>query len=67
MGIIDFVILALVVAGVVAVAIRTKRKGVCADCAEGGCGGSCPSCGHGKECPATADPAELDAKLGKGL
>ncbi len=71
MGVADIVILLLVAAAFVAVVIRVKRKGVCADCAESGsCGGHCGHCSSGADgasCPAALAPDDLDEKLGRGL
>lgn len=64
---IDIVILALVIAAVAAVLIRTKRKGPCADCAQGGaCSGNCSHAKKG-ECAAVAGVDAIAEKLGRGV
>ncbi len=63
MGPVDIVILALVLAGVAAVVVRVRRKGVCADCAEGAtCSGHC---GHNKTCPAAKGSDKVYEELAK--
>ena len=61
MGLADIIILALVAAAFVAVVLRVRKKGVCADCSEAG------SCAHKGSCMAHLDPEEVEKRLGKGL
>ena len=66
MGIADFIILGLIAAAFVAVVLRVRRKGACADCAQGG---SCPSCGSKKHgcCPAAKGVDRVADELGRGV
>ena len=61
MGLADIVILALIAAAFIAVVLRARKKGVCADCSEAG------SCAHKGSCAAHMDPEEIARRLGKGL
>lgn len=58
---VDIVILALIAAALIAVVMRVRRKGVCADCSEAG------TCAHKGACMAHVDPKEIEKRLGKGL
>lgn len=67
MSLIDIVILAVIAAAFVAVCIRVKRKGSCADCAQGGtCGGHC-SGAQKKSCPACKGVDKVAEDLGRGV
>ncbi|OUP09474.1 hypothetical protein [Collinsella sp. An2] len=67
MGLIDFVILALVAVAFVAVCVRVRRKGSCADCAQGGtCSGRCSSAER-KSCPAMKGVDQVADELGHGV
>lgn len=64
---IEIIVLLLVAVAFVAVCIRTRRKGVCADCAQGGsCGGNC-SHGDGKSCAALKGVDKVTEELGRGV
>ena len=66
MSLIDIVILAVIAIAFVAVCIRIKRKGSCADCAQGGsCSGSCGS--DPSSCPACQGVDKITEKLGRGV
>ena len=65
MGIADIIILALIAAGVIAVILRVRRKGTCADCAQGG---TCEHAKHGKgSCPAVKGVDTVADELGRGV
>ncbi len=65
MGIADIIILALVAAGVIAVILRARKKGACADCAQG-C--SCDHAKHGAgACPALKGVDRVADELGCGV
>ena len=65
MGIADIVILVLVAAAFVAVCLRIKRKGSCADCSQGG---SCSHAKHGSgSCPAMKGVDKVADELGRGV
>ena len=67
MSLIDIVILAVIAVAFVAVCIRIKRKGSCADCAQGGaCGGHCSSAQR-KSCPACKSVDQVAEELGRGV
>ena len=63
---IDFIILAAIGVAFVAVCVRIKRKGSCADCAQGGtCSGHCGSSSDG--CPACQGVDRVAERLGRGV
>lgn len=64
---IDIIVLALIGIAFVAVCVRAHRKGICADCAQGGsCGGSCG--GHGgKKCAAAKGIDQIYDDLSRGV
>ena len=66
MGIADFIILGLVAVAFVAVIVRVRRKGTCADCMQGD---SCPSCGKGRRgsCPALKGVDKVAKELGRNI
>ena len=67
MGIADIIILALVAVAFVAVCVRIKRKGTCADCAQNGtCSGTC-SAAQRKRCPACQDIDLVTDKLARDV
>ncbi len=67
MGPIDIIILALIAAGVVAVFLRVRRKGTCADCAQGGsCSGHCGTSKRAS-CPALKGVDTVADELGRGV
>lgn len=67
MGLIDIVILAGIAAAFVAVCVRVRRKGACADCSQGGtCSGHCGSAGK-KGCPALKGVDAVADDLGRGV
>ena len=62
---IDIVILLLVAIAFVAVCVRIYRKGMCADCAQGGvCTGHCS---NKKTCAAFKDVDKIAEDLGRGI
>ncbi len=63
MGVADIIILALVAAAFIAVCVRVRRKGTCADCSSAG---SCSSCGQ-KSCPACKGVDKVADDLGRGV
>lgn len=71
MGLADFIILALIAVAFVAVCVRIRRKGTCADCSEAGsCGGACSShCSPRKQasCPACKGIDKVAEDLGRGV
>ena len=70
MGLADIIILALVAAAFVAVCVRIKRKGTCADCSEAAsCGGHCSACASRdqRSCPACKGIDEVAEDLGRGV
>lgn len=67
MSFIDIVILVVIAVAFVAVCVRVKRKGSCADCAQGGtCSGSCSSAQR-KSCPACKGIDKVTEELGRGV
>lgn len=67
MNLVDIVILALVATAFVAICLRARRKGSCADCASAqGCPGSCPS-GRQGLCPAARGVDAVAERLGRGV
>ncbi len=67
MSLIDIVILAVIAVAFVAVCIRIKRKGSCADCAQGGtCGGHCSNA-QKKSCPACKGVDKVVEDLSRGV
>ena len=67
MSLIDIVILAVIAVAFVAVCIRIKRKGSCADCAQGGtCGGHCSSAQNNR-CPACMGVDKVVEDLSRGV
>lgn len=63
----DIVILALIAVAFVAVCVRIRHRGTCADCAEGGtCTGHCSSA-QKKSCPACKGVDAVAEKLGRGV
>lgn len=63
----DIVILALIGVAFVAVCVRIRRRGTCADCAEGGaCTGHCSSA-QKKSCPACKGVDAVAEELGRGV
>lgn len=63
----DIVILAAIAVASVAVCVRVRRKGSCADCAQGGvCSGHCDS-SHAGSCPAIKGVDATARKLGRGV
>lgn len=67
MGPVDFIILALVAVAFAAVCVRVRRKGSCADCAQGGtCSGHCSS-SERASCPALEGVDAVADKLGRGV
>lgn len=63
----DIVILALIAVAFAAVCVRIKRRGTCADCAEGGtCSGHC-SASQKKSCPACKGVDAVAEELGRGV
>lgn len=71
MGLADIIILALIAAAFVAVCVRIKRKGTCADCSEAGtCSGHCSShCSPRKQasCPACKGVDKVAEDLRRGV
>lgn len=71
MGLADIIILALIAAAFVAVCVRIKRKGTCADCSEAGtCGGHCSSHCSPREqasCPACKGVDKVAEDLRRGV
>lgn len=64
---IDIVILAVIAVAFVAVCVRIKRRGTCADCAEGGsCSGHCSSASKAS-CPACKGVEAVARDLGRGV
>ncbi len=64
---IDIVILVVIAVAFVAVCVRVKRKGSCADCAQGGtCSGHC-SPRQQKSCPACKGIDKVTEELGRGV
>lgn len=71
---IDILILLVIAVAFVAVVLRVRKKGTCADC---GSSGSCPSCGNGSglrrlgrkkaTCPACEGVDKVASKLGQGV
>lgn len=67
MSLIDIVILAAIAVAFVAVCVRVKRRGGCADCAQGAsCSDNCPSA-QGKGCPACKGVDKVAEELGRGI
>lgn len=67
MGIADIVILAAVAVAFVAVCVRIKRRGTCADCSEAGsCSGHC-SPRRQRSCPACKGVDAVAHDLGKDV
>ncbi|MBM6754938.1 hypothetical protein H6A18_00070 [Collinsella tanakaei] len=67
MGPIDFIILAIIAVAFVAVCIRIKRRGSCADCGSvGSCSGHC-SASQKKSCPACKGVDRVASELGRGV
>ncbi|MDN0070341.1 hypothetical protein [Collinsella ihumii] len=63
---IDFIILAAIGVAFVAVCVRIKRKGSCADCAQGGtCSGHCGS--SSDSCPACQGVDCVAERLSRGI
>lgn len=63
----DIVILALIAVAFAAVCVRIKRRGTCADCAEGGaCSGHC-SVSQKKSCPACKGVDAVAEELGRSV
>lgn len=60
---VDIIVLLLIGIAFVAVCVRAKRKGVCADCAQG-CSGSC---GGKKTCAAAKGVDQIAKDLGRGV
>ena len=71
MGIADVIILAIIAVAFVAVCVRIKRKGTCADCSEAGsCSGHCDAhCSprRQKSCPACKGLDKVAEDLGRGV
>lgn len=71
MGLADIIILALIAVAFVAVCVRIKRRGTCADCSEAGtCGGHCSShCSPRKQanCPACKGIDKVAEDLRRGV
>lgn len=71
MGLADIIILALIAVAFVAVCVRIKRKGACADCSEAGtCSGHCSShCSPRKQanCPACKGIDKVAEDLRRGV
>lgn len=71
MSLADIILLALIAAAFVAVCVRIKRKGTCADCSEAGtCGGHCSShCSPRKQasCPACKGVDKVAEDLRRGV
>lgn len=66
MSLIDYIILGLIAAAFAAVCVRIKRKGGCADCAQGGaCPGSCGS--DRSSCPACKGVDKVSRELSRGV
>lgn len=64
---IDIAILLIVAVAFIAVCVRIKRRGTCADCSEGAsCSGHC-SASCGDSCPACKGVDEVAARLGRGV
>ena len=64
---IDIAILLIVAVAFIAVCVRIKRRGTCADCSEGAaCSGHC-SAACGDSCPACKGVDEVAARLGRGV
>lgn len=64
---IDIAILLIVAVAFIAVCVRIKRRGTCADCAEGAsCSDHC-SASCGDSCPACKGVDEVAARLGRGV
>lgn len=63
MGVANIIILTLVAAAFIAVCVRVRRKGTCADCSSAG---SCSSCGQ-KGCPACKGVDKVADDLGRGV
>lgn len=63
MGPLDIIILALIAVAFVAVCVRVRRKGSCADCAQGG---TC-SHAHTGDCPALKGVDQVANELGRGI
>ncbi len=65
MGLLDIIILVAIAAAFVAVVLRVRKKGACADCAQGG------SCEHARRgsgsCPAMKGVDEVADELGRGV
>ena len=71
---IDILVLLLIAVAFVAVVLRVRKKGTCADC---GSTGSCPNCGSGSAlrrlgkkkaaCPACEGVDKVASKLGHGV
>ncbi len=67
MSLADILILAFVAVAFVAVCVRIRRKGACADCAEGGaCTGHCSSARR-RSCPAVKGVDAVADELGRGV
>lgn len=67
MSLIDIVILVVIAASFAAVCVRVKRKGSCADCAQGAsCSGTCSSA-QKKSCPACKGIDRVAEDLGRGV
>ena len=63
----DIIVLALVAVAFVAVCVRVRRKGSCADCASAGvCTGHCSSSTK-KSCPAMKGVDAVARDLGEGV
>lgn len=63
MGAVDVVILAVIAAAFVAVCVRVRRRGTCADCSQGG------TCSHARRgsCPAAKGVDKVAHDLGRGI
>lgn len=63
----DIVILALIAVAFVAVCLRIRRRGACADCAEGGTCTGHRSSAQKKSCPACKGVDAVTEELGRGV
>lgn len=63
MSLLDVIILAAIAAAFIAVCVRVRKKGTCADCIEGG---SC-SHAHAGGCPAVKGVDRVAEELGRGV
>lgn len=67
MSLVDIVILVVIAVAFAAVCIRIKRKGSCADCAQGAsCSGNCSSAQR-RNCPACKGIDRVTEELGRGV